>query len=175
MHKSQSGRSMMEMLGVLAIIGVLSVGALAGYSMAMSRYLANKAASEIEEILFNVIDLHETRRISYQQMGTLAGAPVNLKDMGVVPEKNVLGNEILVYPAVGTSNMGYFIYDHEGMCEKIILARDWLQLPQLEYIAIDGGPSSWYAFNKGTDINMSDVFTECKGANSVYISFGRFN
>ena len=28
----QSGRSMVEMLGVLAIIGVLSVGGIAGYS-----------------------------------------------------------------------------------------------------------------------------------------------
>ena len=29
---SDSGRSMIEMLGVLAIIGVLSVGGIAGYS-----------------------------------------------------------------------------------------------------------------------------------------------
>ena len=34
----QSGRSMIEMLGVLAIIGVLSVGGIAGYSKAMTKY-----------------------------------------------------------------------------------------------------------------------------------------
>ena len=39
--KSQSGRSMVEMLGVLAIIGVLSVGGIAGYSLAMRRHRAN--------------------------------------------------------------------------------------------------------------------------------------
>ena len=39
--KSESGRSMVEMLGVLAIIGVLSVGGIAGYTMAMNRYRAN--------------------------------------------------------------------------------------------------------------------------------------
>ena len=39
--KSQSGRSMVEMLGVLAIIGVLSVGGIAGYSVAMRKYRAN--------------------------------------------------------------------------------------------------------------------------------------
>ena len=33
---TQSGRSMVEMLGVLAIIGVLSVGAIAGYSKAIA-------------------------------------------------------------------------------------------------------------------------------------------
>ena len=32
------GRSMIEMLGVLAIIGVLSVGGIAGYSKAMEQY-----------------------------------------------------------------------------------------------------------------------------------------
>ena len=35
MMYTQSGRSIVEMLGVLAIIGVLSVGAIAGYSKAM--------------------------------------------------------------------------------------------------------------------------------------------
>ena len=41
MKKLQEGRSMIEMLGVLAIIGVLSIGGLAGYTMAMNRYRAN--------------------------------------------------------------------------------------------------------------------------------------
>ena len=39
--KSQSGRSMVEMLGVLAIIGVLSVGGIAGYTLSMRRHRAN--------------------------------------------------------------------------------------------------------------------------------------
>jgi Tfp pilus assembly protein PilE len=37
--KSQElGRSMIEMLGVLAIAGVLSIGGFTGYSMAMTSY-----------------------------------------------------------------------------------------------------------------------------------------
>ena len=40
--KSESGRSMVEMLGVLAIIGVLSIGGIAGYTMAMNRFRANE-------------------------------------------------------------------------------------------------------------------------------------
>ena len=39
--KKEYGRSMIEMLGVLAIIGVLSIGGLAGYTMAMNRHRAN--------------------------------------------------------------------------------------------------------------------------------------
>ena len=41
------GRSMIEMLGVLAIIGVLSVGGIAGYSKAMHRYRVNKTIDQI--------------------------------------------------------------------------------------------------------------------------------
>ena len=42
MKKTESGRSMVEMLGVLAIIGVLSIGGIMGYTMAMNRNYANK-------------------------------------------------------------------------------------------------------------------------------------
>ena len=42
MKELQNGRSMIEMLGVLAIIGVLSIGGLAGYTMAMNRHRANQ-------------------------------------------------------------------------------------------------------------------------------------
>ena len=45
------GRSMVEMLGVLAIIGVLSVGAIAGYSKAMFKYKLNKQTEQIGSIL----------------------------------------------------------------------------------------------------------------------------
>lgn len=38
----ETGRSMVEMLGVLAIIGVLSIGGIAGYTIAMNRYRANE-------------------------------------------------------------------------------------------------------------------------------------
>jgi len=44
MKKQESGRSMVEMLGVLAIIGVLSVGGIAGYTLSMRRHRANGIA-----------------------------------------------------------------------------------------------------------------------------------
>lgn len=51
---NQSGRSMVEMLGVLAIVGVLSVGGLAGYSQAMFKYKLNKQAEQLNTI-FNAV------------------------------------------------------------------------------------------------------------------------
>ena len=47
MIKTESGRSMVEMLGVLAIIGVLSVGGIAGYTMAMNKYRANEILNAV--------------------------------------------------------------------------------------------------------------------------------
>ena len=44
MRRSEKGRSMVEMLGVLAIIGVLSVGGIYGYTTAMNKYKANEVA-----------------------------------------------------------------------------------------------------------------------------------
>ncbi len=51
---ASTGRSMVEMLGVLAIIGVLSVGAIAGYSKAMMKYKLNKQSEQLTQILFSL-------------------------------------------------------------------------------------------------------------------------
>ena len=51
---NESGRSMIEMLGVLAIIGVLSVGGIAGYSKAMTKYRINKTIEQITLIAGNI-------------------------------------------------------------------------------------------------------------------------
>ncbi len=46
-NQSQSGRSMIEMLGVLAIIAILSIGGIVGYKLAMNYYQADQIANEI--------------------------------------------------------------------------------------------------------------------------------
>ena len=43
----ENGRSMVEMLGTLAIIGVLSIGGIAGYSYGMDKYRANSAMNDV--------------------------------------------------------------------------------------------------------------------------------
>ena len=45
---------MVEMLGVLAIIGVLSVGGIAGYTKAMMQYKINKSTEQITYIVGNI-------------------------------------------------------------------------------------------------------------------------
>ena len=53
----QSGRSMVEMLGVLAIIGVLSIGGISGYSKAMAKYRVNKTLDQISKLVMNIRSL----------------------------------------------------------------------------------------------------------------------
>ncbi len=74
--RNETGRSMVEMLGVLAIVGVLSAGALKGYSKAMMRHKLNKNADEISYLLATAI-LNQDK---------LAGA-----NFGMIEELKALG------------------------------------------------------------------------------------
>ena len=94
-----TGRSMVEMLGVLAIIGVLSVGAIAGYSKAMMKYKLNKHAEQMNTVINAVArNLHSFDNI--EQGGTVI-TPYLFK-MGEIPTEMV------------KSAGGEFIYDIFG-------------------------------------------------------------
>ena len=47
---SEKGRSMVEMLGVLAVIGVLTMGGIAGYVFAMEKHRSNILLAEMNDI-----------------------------------------------------------------------------------------------------------------------------
>ena len=47
LNRFETGRSMVEMLGTLAIIGVLSIGGIMGYSYGMDKYRANATINDI--------------------------------------------------------------------------------------------------------------------------------
>lgn len=61
-HSEEAGRSMVEMLGVLAIVGVLSVGGIAGYSQAMSKFKVTKAMDQVQTIITNIRTLYASQR-----------------------------------------------------------------------------------------------------------------
>ena len=62
MRVNEQGRSMIEMLGVLAIVGVLSVGGIAGYSKAMNKFKTNKIGDQIQMISTNIRTLFSSQR-----------------------------------------------------------------------------------------------------------------
>ena len=75
----QSGRSMVEMLGVLAIIGVLSIGGISGYSKAMAKYRVNKTLDQISMLVMNIRSLYSSS-INYKGLN----AQVAIQ-MGIIP------------------------------------------------------------------------------------------
>ena len=75
----QSGRSMVEMLGVLAIIGVLSIGGISGYSKAMSKYRVNKTLDQISMLVINIRTLYSSA-ISYKDLSNAVAV-----QMGIIP------------------------------------------------------------------------------------------
>ena len=76
-RNDQSGRSMVEMLGVLAIIGVLSVGGISGYSKAMAKYKLTKAQDQIVMLLMNIRTAYATSP-SYSGLTSATAAAYNL-------------------------------------------------------------------------------------------------
>ena len=79
MKVCEKGRSMIEMLGVLAIVGVLSVGGIAGYSKAMAKYKMNTLLSQVSELTMNIRSL-------YMAQGDYEGISERVViDAGVVP------------------------------------------------------------------------------------------
>ena len=80
-YDEQSGRSMIEMLGVLAIIGVLSVGGIAGYSKAMNKFKTNKVADNVSMLVANIKTLYAQQK-EYTDLSN-----ANAVSMGVVPDE----------------------------------------------------------------------------------------
>jgi Tfp pilus assembly protein FimT len=105
-HTSEHGRSMVEMLGVLAIIGVLSIGAIAGYSTAMNKYKMNKTVNQISNIIANL----RTVCSSSGNYAALSSEPIATAiKLGVFPDdmivnsttvKNIYGGYVYLRPVL---------------------------------------------------------------------------
>ena len=80
----ENGRSMVEMLGVLAIIGVLSVGAIAGYSKAMMKHKFNKQSAQISYILDYLI-LNYTTNLKLENHSEFHLGPL-LRKLGIISQ-----------------------------------------------------------------------------------------
>ena len=80
---NQYGRSMVEMLGVLAIIGVLSVGGIAGYSKAMFKQKANKTMDIISHAVARVAELDT------MNLGDEIGGAQDTRNFGIIPDCDV--------------------------------------------------------------------------------------
>lgn len=143
MYKSlnETGRSMIEMLGVLAIIGVLSVGGIAGFSKAMNSHKTNQCMDQIATIIANVRSLGLRQHGSYSGLTTAAAIKLKAAPDEMVKTSgsssslvNVFGGEV----KIGTSkalhsnaknakekdfSVEFYGLSHDTCLE--IMAKDW--------------------------------------------------
>ena len=101
---NEIGRSMVEMLGVLAIIGVLSVGAIAGYSKAMNKYKINGFTNAYSHLFGNILEHYE----SLTKLDNNTRIVQILKKMNAIPN-DMTNDTIFVYDKYFNSKANPFI------------------------------------------------------------------
>jgi len=107
MRVNEQGRSMIEMLGVLAIVGVLSVGGIAGYSKAMNKFKTNKVIDQVNMMSTNIRTLYSSQR-NYAKLTN--GIAIS---MGVIP------NEMYAPVSNGSYSSDYTITNAFGGATKV--------------------------------------------------------
>ena len=101
------GRSMIEMLGVLAIVGVLTVGGIAGYSKAMEKFKINKLVSEYSSVIFQLLEHKNSLLQSNPQNQVFIG---NIMEaMNIVPNSWVKKNNVYYTDSQGNSIATYLL------------------------------------------------------------------
>ena len=83
------GRSMIEMLGVLAIIGVLSIGGIAGYTKAMEKIHVNKIVNMISDISATIRTAYINQKTYDVFDGGTTGFDNQIQDMGLLPPEYI--------------------------------------------------------------------------------------
>ena len=85
LYAVSAGRSMIEMLGVLAIVGVLSVGGIAGYSKAMEKFKITKAVGEYNMLVQGLVEhLSDLKKLNAG--GNVYGIADTIQALGLVPD-----------------------------------------------------------------------------------------
>lgn len=176
LNTDESGRSMVEMLGVLAIIGVLSVGGLAGYTMAMRKYRSNKSITEMQLLFSNI-------RTLYLFETDYSSLTLNiLKESGVVTSDMLNAAEDQAVNDYGgninfasvNSDKGFTI-EYTGLPQNActqLATGDWGSTEMLVSIKIiDNTPTTYtYTWGDATrplPVPLDQALTDCSESSSV--------
>ena len=168
LYEVSAGRSMIEMLGVLAIIGVLSVGGIAGYSKAMEQFKINKTIDEYAYLIFGMMEhLDDIKKLDNgtHLLGFLKAIdlfPASWNYSGIHYEDS-LGNIVQIHVRSNRLVIDMFLRDlHNSgnekmpprLCEKLI-----------QNIALPLHSSLYYIFiyNESRTLYFGDNY--CDGAN----------
>ncbi len=152
--KLQSGRSMIEMLGVLAIVGILSAGGIAGYSMAMQHHKTNTYIEKIQLIAQQIRTLYK---------GEYTGATTTeLVNSGLVKDfKNPFGGNLGLYTTTTAFDIYNFNYNIPAdACVKILTA-NWGERGVFNGIDVNGTWFRWDRNNTSYPISLTDAISVC--------------
>ncbi len=110
---------MIEMLGVLAIIGVLSVGGITGYSKAMTKFKVNKAVEEYNMLIAGLMEYKDD--IFKNHINETGNLTKNIADFiyqtQIVPATWKKENNIFLYDSFGNRMVPYI---YNGRSERSI-------------------------------------------------------
>ena len=187
MKNNDCGRSMIEMMGVLAIIGALSVGGIAGYSKMLNQSKINKAIEQIN-VISGQLSTIGAGGGTYSGISNKTAIKLKavLDDMvtGASTIKNPFGGDVTIASSNMMSvnggdidNMAYFI-KYGGLNHQACMAmatHDWGSAKNSSFIAFMVGSESAvnanglknYPLNcAGSGYNLS-VSVGCNNGSSV--------
>ncbi len=87
---NEIGRSMVEMLGVLAVVGVLSIGGIMGYTYAMDKYRANDIVNEVNIRNRDTWNLYQTKDLPEEQLTNWRGKTATGFTIGIYPRSSIV-------------------------------------------------------------------------------------
>lgn len=176
MKSNQDGRSMIEMLGVLAIVGVLSVGGITGYSKAMAKARNNQFINQASELVMNIrnlfIEQHSYAGLNNKIIINTGFVPYEMlnKQASSGTITHAYGGDVVIYESKAPNGQikAFEIY-FKGLGKEaciFLTTMDWGSDPASGFQSIYAGP---------TDVNgalMLDVFggSPSQPNNNIYTS-----
>ena len=179
---TQSGRSMVEMLGVLAIVGVLSVGAIGGYSYAMDKYRANQTIQDIQlragDVLAQVNTAHTVNLLQWPTTSTV-GYPIGYDEEGggilvsKVPERvcDMIFQELVPEVIVVINGQSYIAY--ESVCAEDNTMKFMYGTSKEDYNPCPSGASKDGKGGYATTIDGTECY--CNTADTIYKNGSCYN
>ncbi|MBR2300262.1 MAG: hypothetical protein IJ870_06820 [Alphaproteobacteria bacterium] len=181
-----SGRSMIEMLGVLAIIAVISAGSLVAYSKAMRRHSLNETITQVALMMTNIRSFYGNQD-SYESFNETTAVKYNMVTQNMIGSGNTLMNpykgrvNITLGKAMsnGPDNTAFIITYRDlpveaciglaimdwGLGEKVGLIGVSIGADDIEEPAYPVKPSEYFITNKQMrEITITEAAAACAGS-----------
>lgn len=148
MKINESGRSMIEMLGVLAIIGVLSAAGLYGYQKAMMKHKANKTINQMATIINNIHTAFSNSASSQKPYSGMCESGDANAEGGCVATSKLIQLNVFPEEMLRTENSSTKVYDlYQGEVKVTVkgggeyFELDFANLPK--DVAVSLGTTDW--------------------------------